>query len=203
MLSQYNMNEGKVYIELSIAGMVSRSCIRLVQIYFQSVEGVEIRSVRLAQVSLDYDPQLVHPRQIEVHFERIGFKVMKEEENCLAHQIKAAAIELIHFSNNTNSLIKNSDYISQKVGLSYSKISRLFSDEFNTTLEKYIILLKIEKTKTMLLQKDYNLSEISYYMGYSSVQYLSRQFKSITGLTVSQFKKSATEADLVPLDQLV
>ncbi len=197
------MNEGKVYIELSIAGMVSRSCIRLVQIYFQSVEGIEIRSVRLAQVSLDYNPQLIHPRQIEVHFERIGFKVVKEEENCFAHQIKAAAIELIHFSNNTNSIIKNSDYISQKVGLSYSKISRLFSDEFNTTLEKYIILLKIEKTKSMLLQKDYNLSEISYYMGYSSVQYLSRQFKSITGLTVSQFKKSATEADLVPLDQLV
>jgi len=193
----------KVYKEYNISGMISRSCIRLVQLYFQSVEGVEIRSVRLSKVSLDFIPAIIHPRQIEVHFERIGFKVVKEEENCLAHQIKAAAIELIHFSNNTNSLIKNSDYISQKVGLSYSKISRLFSEEFSMTLEKFIILLKIEKTKSMLLKDDYNLSEISYYMGYSSVQYLSRQFKSITGLTVSQFKKSATVKDLIPLDQLI
>jgi len=193
----------KVYKEYNISGMISRSCIRLVQLYFQSVEGVEIRSVRLSKVSLDFIPAIIHPRQIEVHFERIGFKVVKEEENCLAHQIKAAAIELIHFSNNTNSLIKNSDYISQKVGLSYSKISRLFSEEFSMTLEKFIILLKIEKTKSMLLKDDYNLSEISYYMGYSSVQYLSRQFKSITGLTVSQFKKSPSAKDLIPLDQLV
>lgn len=193
----------KVYKELNISGMISRSCIRLVQLYFQSVDGVQIRAVRLSKVSLDYYPSLIHPRQIEVHFERIGFKVVKEEENCLAHQIKAAAIELIHFSNNTNSLIKNSDYIAQKVGLSYSKISRLFSEEFSMTLEKFIILLKIEKTKSMLLKDEYNLSEISYYMGYSSVQYLSRQFKSITGLTVSQFKKSASAKDLIPLDQLV
>ena len=193
----------KVYKELNISGMISRSCIRLVQLYFQSVDGVQIRAVRLSKVSLDYYPSLIHPRQSEVHFERIGFKVVKEEENCLAHQIKAAAIELIHFSNNTNSLIKNSDYIAQKVGLSYSKISRLFSEEFSMTLEKFIILLKIEKTKSMLLKDEYNLSEISYYMGYSSVQYLSRQFKSITGLTVSQFKKSASAKDLIPLDQLV
>ncbi len=193
----------KVYKELNVSGMISRSCIRLVQLYFQSVDGVKIRSVRLSKVSLDYFPSVIHSRQIEVHFERIGFKVVKEKENCLAHQIKAAAIELIHFSNNTNSLIKNSDYISQKVGLSYSKISRLFSEEFSMTLEKFIILLKIEKTKSMLLKDEYNLSEISYYMGYSSVQYLSRQFKSITGLTVSQFKKPPSAKDLIPLDQLV
>lgn len=191
------------HLELTVGKMVSRSCIRLIQLYFDSIEGLKLRSIRLGKVSMDYSLKKIHPRQIEVHFEKIGFIIIKNESHQVVEEIKTAAIELIHWSNNTNSLIKNSDYISDKIGMSYSKLSKLFSDHYSITLEKYIILLKIEKVKSMLLQKDYSLSEISYYMGYSSVHYLSNQFKKTTGLTVSQFKKTATLNDLLPLDQII
>jgi YesN/AraC family two-component response regulator len=167
------------------------------------VDGVEIRSVRLGSVSIEYQFDKIHPRQIEVHFERIGFKVIKEEDDQIVEKIKSAAIELIHWSNNTNSLIRNSDYISEKIGLPYTKLSKLFSEHYSITLEKFIILLKMEKVKTMLLEKNYSLSEISYYMGYSSVNYLSSQFKKATGQTVSKFKKVADHNDLVPLDEVL
>lgn len=193
----------QVYKEIQIANMVSRSCIKLVQVYFEHIEGIKICSVRLGHTSYEFDPIKIHPRQIEVHFEKIGFKVINNQENKIAEQIKTAAIELIHWSNNTNSLIRNSDYISDKIGQPYSKLSRAFSESFNITLEKYIILLKIEKVKRMLLEKNYNLSEISYYLGYSSVNYLSSQFKKITGNTVSNFKKKANKSHLIPLEDLI
>jgi YesN/AraC family two-component response regulator len=183
--------------------MVSRSCLRLVKLYFSNIEGVKIRSVRLGNVSLEYEFDKIHPRQIEVHFEGIGFKVIKEENDQIVEHIKSAAIELIHWSNNTNSLIRNSDYISEKIGLPYTKLSKLFSEHYSITLEKFIILLKMEKVKTMLLEKNYSLSEISYFMGYSSVNYLSSQFKKTTGKTVSKFKKLATREDLIPLDEVL
>lgn len=195
------MTEEKlIHLELSIGKMVSRSCIRLIQLYFSSIEEIQIRSVRLGKVSFDYIENKIHPRQIEVHFEKIGFVVLKNEDDQVIENIKSAAIELIHWSNNTNSLIKNSDYISDKLGISYSKLSKTFSEHNSITLEKYIIKLKIEKVKLMLIEKDHSLSEISYYMGYSSVQYLSNQFKKITGRTVSDFKKNASKDDLIPLD---
>ena len=132
------------YQELQLANMVSRSCLKLVQLYFSNIAGVEIRSVRLGHVSIDFDSVIIHPRQIEVHFERIGFKVIKEQEDQIIENIKSAAIELIHWSNNTNSLIRNSDYISEKMGIPYTKLSKLFSEHYEITLEKYIILLKME-----------------------------------------------------------
>ena len=185
-----------------IKNMVSRSCIRLVEIYFKNIEEISIQKVFLGKVVLEYDEKSLSNYDVENHFENIGFKVAINPDAILTEQIKVAAIELIYFSNNTNSLIRNSDYISERVQEPYSKISRVFSYVTGTTLEKYIILLKIEKTKELLINNELSLSEIAYQLGYSSVQYLSNQFKKTTGFTVSQYKK-LPDKPRIPLDKLV
>lgn len=189
--------------EYYLSGMVSKSCIKLIQLYFASEPRVEPITVGLGYFSFRYDEASIALKQIEVALFKLGFQIVKEEKTKEAETIKTAAIELIHFANNTSSLIRNSDYIADKVGMSYQRLSKVFSDQFNITLEKYIILLKIEKVKELLLNKNYSLSEISYMMGYSSVQYLSNQFKKITGFTVSEFKQKASREDLIPLDRLM
>ena len=67
-------------------------------------------------------------------------------------------------------------------------MSNLFSDIEGTTIEKYLITQKIEKVKELLVYNELSLSEIAYQLNYSSVSYLSNQFKKITGLSPSQFK---------------
>jgi len=59
---------------------------------------------------------------------------------------------------------------------------------FVITIEKYLIHKKIEKVKELLVYDELTLNEISYQLGYSSVQHLSNQFKKVTGLTPSHFK---------------
>ena len=108
----------------------------------------------------------------------------------MVEQIKLAVIELIHYYNNANSLIRNSDYLVEKLGYTYQYLSSIFSKHENITLEKYIIVQKIEKAKELLEFENYTLSEISFMMGYSSVQYLSNQFRQITGVSVSDYKKA-------------
>ena len=128
--------------------------------------------------------------------------MINDPEIEIVERVKVAAIELIYYANNTNSLIRNSDYISERVQLPYDKISKVFSKVTNTTLEKYIILLKIEKAKELLFKNDYTLSEIAYMLGYSSVHYLSNQFKKVTGFSVSQYK-SLDEPHRIPLENLL
>ena len=125
-----------------------------------------------------------------------------EKEEALVEKIKQALIELIHLSNNNNSIIRNSDYLVEKTGMNYQYLSSLFKQKEKITLEKYIILLKIEKAKELITYNELSLSEISYMMGYSSVQYLSSQFKNITGLTVSQFKQSPNKSRK-PLNKII
>ncbi len=53
----------------------------------------------------------------------------------------------------------------------------------------YIITHKVERVKELLVYDELSLTEISYKLHYSSVAHLSNQFKKITGLTPSHFKK--------------
>jgi AraC-like DNA-binding protein len=77
----------------------------------------------------------------------------------------------------------------------------LFSSVEGKTIEKYLILQKIEKVKELLVYDELTLNEISYKLGYSSVQHLSKQFKNITGLAPSHYKE-IREKKRKPLDRL-
>ena len=119
---------------------------------------------------------------------RYGFEIIKDKDQLLVEQIKQSVIELIHYMNNMNSVVRKSEYIVEKLGKSYSHLSRVFSRIEPVTLEKYIIYQKIERIKDLIGQDELSLSEIAYMMDYSSVQYLSNQFKKITGFSVTEYK---------------
>ena len=168
--------------------MLGKSCIGLINLYFKGVDDVEILKIRLGEVELSYDPKKLSFKDLKQHFEKLGFGVIVDPDILLVEKIKLAAIELIHYAFNANSLIRNSDYISEKLQVPYERISKVFSKVTGITLEKYLIMVKIEKAKELIANNEYTLSEISYMLGYSSVQYLSNQFKKISGVTVSEFK---------------
>ncbi|MCP4121444.1 MAG: helix-turn-helix transcriptional regulator [Bacteroidetes bacterium] len=185
-----------------LKNMVSKSCIKLIKLYFDQLAGVQVQRVFLGEAGLLIDPNVISQQEIIRHFAELGFKVIDDPEWIVVEKTKVAAIELIQYANNVNSLIRNSDYISERVQLPYDKVSKVFSRLTGTTLEKYIINLKIEKAKEIILSEEFTLSEIAFMLGYSSVQYLSNQFKRITGFTVSQYK-SMEYPPRIPLEQIL
>jgi AraC-like DNA-binding protein len=98
---------------------------------------------------------------------------------------------LIHYGDDLGTSSKLSSRLSQTLGVDYSYLSKLFSDVEGITIEKYLILQKVERIKELLVYNELSISEIAYKMNYSSSQHLSRQFKSITGLTPSEFRTSS------------
>lgn len=187
--------------ELYIRNMVSSRCIVAVRQMLKQLDMVERERISLGRAVVGYedDRQLA---QLVDALPSIGFALVEDDGQQHVEMIKAAAIELFYHGNNANSLIRNSDHLSERTGMPYHQLSRVFSEQTGTTLEKYIILLKIERVKELLSYKDLTLSEISYQMGYSSVQYLSNQFKQVTGVTPKQFKDGKGGAR-IPLDQLL
>jgi len=184
-----------------LKNMISLSCIKLIQLFFEKFDFINIRNIKLGFVEIDFDDKLISEKVIENHFNDLGFKVVENIDEIIVEKIKAAAIELIYYANNVNSLIRNSDYISERLGMTYDKISRVFSKVTGKTLEKYIILLKIERIKELVITNEFTLSEMAYMFDYSSVQYLSNQFKKITGITVSEFKENPQNR--IPVENLI
>ena len=136
------------------------------------------------------DAQNIDSTKLTDILSRYGFEVIKDKELLLVEQIKQTVIELIHHMNNMNSVVRKSEYMVEKLGKSYSHLSRVFSRFEPITLEKYIIYQKIERIKDLIDEDELTLSEIAYMMDYSSVQYLSNQFKKITGFSVTEYKQS-------------
>ncbi len=129
-----------------------------------------------------------------------GFELIDDARRRIIEKIKNTIVHSIHHS--TEDLKVNySEYIESHLNRDYAYLSSLFSEVEGTTIEKYIILQKIERVKELLVYDELTLSEISYQMGYSNVAYLSSQFKKVTGLTPSHFKQ-VKENKRTPLDRI-
>jgi AraC family transcriptional regulator len=171
-----------------LRNMVCNCCIYLLRKELD-MEGIKIVDIRLGQVTLSYSPSKIKWSAIESVFKKFNFGIVSNKEKILVEQMKQAVIEMVHHTT-FNAMVRNSDFLVEKFDLSYPYLSGLFSKHESTTLEKYIIMLKIEKVKELIDYGELTLSEIAYSMGYSSVQYLSTQFKSITGISVTEYKSA-------------
>lgn len=150
--------------------------------------GVNVIFIRPGETEIEFEQEKITLRKISALLEAEGFGVIDAKEKQFVEEIKRAVIDLVHHTT-FNAMIKNSDYLVQKFNLSYQHISSLFSKQEGITLEKFIINQRIEKAMELIQTSDMTLSEIAYMMGYSSVHYLSNQFKNVTGVSVTEFKK--------------
>lgn len=185
---------------IHIKNMVCSCCKIFLQEKLEA-SGVIVHEMSLGKARISFDNKNISLDAIKAILKRYGFDLLVNKEEKLVSDIKVAVIELIHHLNNVNSIVRKSDYIVEKLGFSYQYLSKTFSEHEHMTLEKYIIAQKIERIKHMIDNDEYSLSEIAYMMDYSSVQYLSNQFKKMTGITVSQYKMG-NEVGKKPIDEI-
>jgi AraC-like DNA-binding protein len=150
---------------------------------------IVVKDVKIGEVTVVYKKKKYQETEIAKILKPVGLVVVSGREEKIVEDAKRCVIELIHELNNANSLVRKSEYLVEKMGMSYQQISKIFSKYEPITLERYSILVKIEKVKEMIWSDEFSLSEIAYMMDYSSVQYLSNQFKKETGYSVTEYKK--------------
>lgn len=109
------------------------------------------------------------------------------EETKKGNSIVNSAIE--YLSEHLGENIKFSD-LSNHLGYSESYIAKLFRNVLHTSVKEYQINLKIEKAKTLIVEKKLSFSEIAYQLGFSSVQHFSKMFKEKTCYSPSAYQKS-------------
>ncbi|MCX6278269.1 MAG: helix-turn-helix domain-containing protein [Bacteroidetes bacterium] len=171
---------------INVKNMTCNCCIYVIR-HELALDGIELHDIKLGTIILSHDTKKISMKKIESIIESFVFEIIINKEKVLVEHIKQAVIDLVHNST-YNAMVRNSDYLVERFGMSYSYISTLFSKHESKTLEKFTILHKIEKVKELIEYGELTLSEIAYMMGYSSVQYLSSQFKTITGISVTEYK---------------
>lgn len=176
---------------LYIKNMVSPQCIQLVREEAVNA-GLKIRSIRLGSVVLSKKGTKEQVRLFKGEIEKNGFLLVSNKRERMVEAIKTEIINMVFHENKIPGNQNFSGYLSFVLGKDYSFLSALFSSSEKTTIEKYIMFQKAEKTKELLLIGELTLSEIARKLGYSNTQHLSSQFKKITGMSPSEYKKSCS-----------
>ncbi len=176
--------------------MVCNRCIAAVLDIF-STNNYEVSAIELGKVSAI--PSAQNQREnLALQLKKLGFELILNEEESIVEQLKVKLIQKIHEENTINLFT----IIANEMGKTEPYLSKLFSKLEGLTLEKYIINLKIEKVKEYIQLGQLNFSEIAYTLNYKSSSHLSRQFKTITGMSMSAYK-NLEHWNRKKLDQIV
>lgn len=150
--------------------------------------GLHYGTVELGVVNIKEEITNEQRNQLKIALAKSGLELMDDKKSILIDRIKKVIVESVHYTEEPLK-INFSDYLSEKLDYDYTYLSNLFSEVTGITIEHYIINHKIERVKELLMYNELSLTEISYLLNYSSVAHLSNQFKKVTGLTPSFFKK--------------
>ncbi|WP_278354025.1 helix-turn-helix domain-containing protein [Chryseobacterium gleum] len=182
-----------------IKNMVCDRCIMVVQNELEKL-GLDAKNIKLGEVIISKEITSLEKENLSKTLEPLGFEVIDDKKGRIIEKIKNIIIDLVHHQ---DSDVKTnlSDVLSDKLHHDYNYLSNLFSEVEGTTIEKYFIAQKVEKVKELLVYDELLLSEIANRLNYSSVAYLSNQFKKVTGLTPSHFKQ-IKEDKRKPLDKV-
>ena len=172
-----------------VKNMVCPRCIVAVSRILEDLD-IPYASIKLGEVELASVLSLKKKNSMSIQLLDLGFSLINDRKSQLIEQMKGLVVEKVHHSDSVIG-IKWAEYISDKLNLDYKYLSSLFSSVERITFEQYIIYQKIERVKELIVYDELSLSEIAFKINYSSVAYLSNQFKKITGMTPTQFKKSA------------
>jgi len=167
--------------------MVSIRCKMVVKAELEKL-GIDYGTVELGEAEAKGPLSAQQREQIKSALLKSGLELMDDKKAMLIEKVKNVIVELIHYS---DKLPKTnfSDFLSEKLDYDYTYLANLFSEVQGTTIQQYIIIHKIERVKELLVYDELNLTEIAHKLHYSSVAHLSNQFKKITGLTPTHFKK--------------
>ncbi|MEQ3664269.1 MULTISPECIES: helix-turn-helix domain-containing protein [unclassified Olleya] len=176
--------------EFWIKNMVCNRCLKVIMQELQELE-VTVISLELGRLLVEApnktDNEIINAVTTVLHAN--DFEIVQNEEEMLVERIKIILIEQLqelplHIKVNTSELLASS------LHREYKTLSKLFSANQQTTIEKYFIKLKIEKVKELIQLKQHSFSDIGYLLDYSSVNHLSRQFKEVIGVSMTDYKNT-------------
>lgn len=166
--------------------MACESCIVVVKNALEELNLIPVKVV-LGEIETKGDLTDNQKKKLNAIIKKVGLELIEKKQGVLIEKIRKIIIDYVYHSDQ-KSTTNFSDLLSEKLSYNYTYLASFFSEIEATTIEQYIISLKIERIKELIILEEFSLSQIAHKLNYSSAAHLSSQFKKVTGLTPSHFK---------------
>lgn len=183
-----------------IKNMICSRCMKVIRQDLEAL-GVEVLDLQLGKLKMRFPSEKLKLSEIEQVLMEDEFEFVKDKNDQIAEEIKLTLIGIV---NNLPILHerKLSEVLAEKFQKDYWTLSKIFSKTETVTIEKYFIRLRLEKAKELIEYDEMNFSEIAYELGFNNIYHLSGQFKQVTGMSMSEYKKLEKKTRL-PQDKIL
>ena len=166
--------------------MACESCIVVVKNALEELNLVPVK-VELGEIETLGNVTDNEKKKLNILIKKAGLELLEKKQGILIEKIRKVIVDYVYGSEKNTT--KFSALLSEKLGFSYAYLANFFSEVEATTIEQYLIALKIERIKELIILEEFSFSQIAHELNYSSISHMSNQFKKITGLTPTHFKK--------------
>lgn len=149
--------------------------------------GIPLVRVELGEIETKEDVSDDEKKKLNTKINEAGLELLEKKQGVLIEKIRKVVIDYVYNSDERPN-VKFSVMLSQELNHNYTYLANFFSEVEATTIEQFMIALKIERIKELIIFGEDNIAQIAHKLNYSSAAHLSTQFKKITGLTPSHFK---------------
>ena len=166
--------------------MACESCKIVVKEALEELDVSPIK-VELGEIEIKEELSNEEKKELNKKIKKAGLELLEKKQGVIIEKMRKVMVDYVYKSDEKPN-IKFSALLSDELNHSYTYLANFFSEIEATTIEQYIIALKIERIKELIIFGEDTFSEIAHKLHYSSVSHLSSQFKKVTGLTPSHFK---------------
>lgn len=173
----------KIYVK----NMACESCKIILK---EALEELDISTIKIELGEIEVKEELTtsEKKKLNSKIKKAGLELLEKKQGILIEKIRTVIIDYV-YNSDEKPVIKFSVLLSEKLNHSYTYLANFFSEIEASTIEQYVISLKVERIKELIILEEHTLSAIAFKLHYSSVSHLSNQFKKATGLTPSHFKR--------------
>jgi AraC-like DNA-binding protein len=150
--------------------------------------GFDSAVISSGEVRITQEISPFRKEQLNQALKKSGFELMDPQKAALVKKVKNIIDNMLHYSEDQLRRILPG-YLKKKLRYDYDYLADLFSEVYNTTIEKYFVIAKVEKAKELMVYYRLTLTEIAYQLNYSSIAHLANQFKEVTGISPTNFLK--------------
>lgn len=193
------MEEYEIH-SILIKNMICSRCMKVIRQDLEAL-GVEVLKLQLGKLKIRFLKGQLELSEIEKVLMEDEFEFVKDKNEQIAEEIKLTLISIVNSLPILNDK-KLSEILAEKFQRDYWTLSKVFSKTETVTIEKYFILLRIEKAKELIEYEQFNFSQIAYELGFNNIYHLSGQFKQVTGMSMSEYKKLDNKIRF-PLDKIL
>jgi len=167
--------------------MLSNCCSYLLKMQLEKLR-IDYSSIDRGEVIIDEDTTQDKIDLLKKVLHNYKLEIIEDKETFLIEKIKQIVYEDVRDISNS----KNQNFsmvLSDRLNYSYSYLSNLFSSVTGQSIKQYMIEVRVEFIKELIVENKYNIMEMTYLLDFSNIAHLSNQFKRITGISPSEFRK--------------